>query len=117
MQINFQELMFAGTTHGALHVTDSGTLNIHGVRKEDGGFYICTALSVAGSSVTKAYLEVRFWCQPTLPSWPKKTGVYSPLYCLWQFGFHLPWFSRNLSVFNFSQPNPSLECEMDLLLK
>ena len=50
--------MFAGTTHGALHVTDSGTLNIHGVRKEDGGFYICTALSVAGSSVTKAYLEV-----------------------------------------------------------
>jgi roundabout axon guidance receptor 2 len=29
-----------------------------GVRKEDGGFYICSALSVAGSSVTKAYLEV-----------------------------------------------------------
>ena len=29
-----------------------------GVRKEDGGFYICRALSVAGSSVTKAYLEV-----------------------------------------------------------
>jgi len=29
-----------------------------GVRKEDGGFYTCSALSVAGSSVTKAYLEV-----------------------------------------------------------
>ena len=29
-----------------------------GVRKEDDGFYICSALSVAGSSVTKAYLEV-----------------------------------------------------------
>ena len=57
--VPFQELMFAGTTHGAMHVTDSGTLNIHGVRKEDGGFYICTALSVAGSSVTKAYLEVQ----------------------------------------------------------
>ncbi len=28
------------------------------MRKEDGGFYICSALSVAGSSVTKAYLEV-----------------------------------------------------------
>ncbi len=31
---------------------------LQGVRKEDGGFYICSALSVAGSSVTKAYLEV-----------------------------------------------------------
>ena len=28
------------------------------MRKEDDGFYICSALSVAGSSVTKAYLEV-----------------------------------------------------------
>ena len=31
---------------------------MQGVRKEDDGFYICSALSVAGSSVTKAYLEV-----------------------------------------------------------
>ena len=31
---------------------------LQGVRKEDDGFYICSALSVAGSSVTKAYLEV-----------------------------------------------------------
>ncbi len=53
-----QELMFAGTTHGQMHVTADGTLRIQGVRKEDGGFYICSALSVAGSSVTKAYLEV-----------------------------------------------------------
>ena len=34
------------------------TFKLQGVRKEDGGFYICSALSVAGSSVTKAYLEV-----------------------------------------------------------
>ena len=33
-------------------------LFFQGVRKEDDGFYICSALSVAGSSVTKAYLEV-----------------------------------------------------------
>ena len=64
--------MFAGTTHGALHVTDSGTLNIHGVRKEDGGFYICTALSVAGSSVTKAYLEVCVHCAQGIPVIKKK---------------------------------------------
>ena len=32
--------------------------HFQGVRKEDDGFYICSALSVAGSSVTKAYLEV-----------------------------------------------------------
>ncbi len=53
-----QELMFAGTTHGAMKVSVDGTLAIQGVRKEDAGFYVCSALSVAGSSVTKAYLEV-----------------------------------------------------------
>lgn len=73
-----QDLMFHGTTHGHLLVDEDGTLaiqvriavswiilqltlgsyNFQGVRKEDGGFYICHALSVAGSSVTKAYLEV-----------------------------------------------------------
>lgn len=53
-----QELMFAGTTHGAMRVSSDGTLTLQGVRKEDAGFYVCSALSVAGSSVTKAYLEV-----------------------------------------------------------
>ena len=53
-----QDLMFAGTTHGQMHVTTDGTLTIHGVRKEDEGFYICSALSVVGSTVTKAYLDV-----------------------------------------------------------
>ena len=53
-----QDLMFTGTTHGQWFVTDDGTLTLQGVRKEDDGFYICSALSVAGSSVTKAYLEV-----------------------------------------------------------
>lgn len=28
------------------------------MRKEDGGFYVCSALSVAGSTLAKAYLEV-----------------------------------------------------------
>lgn len=53
-----QELMFSGTTHGQMHVTTDGTLMIQGVRKEDGGFYVCSALSVAGSTLAKAYLEV-----------------------------------------------------------
>ena len=53
-----QDLMFAGTTHGQMHVTSEGTLVIQGVRKEDDGFYICSALSVVGSTVTKSYLEV-----------------------------------------------------------
>ncbi|CAB4060483.1 ROBO2 [Lepeophtheirus salmonis] len=39
-------------------VSEEGTLFIQGVRKEDEGFYICSALSVAGSTATKAYLEV-----------------------------------------------------------
>eukprot|EP00095_Tigriopus_kingsejongensis_P009444 maker-scaffold108_size357748-snap-gene-2.20 protein:Tk09444 transcript:maker-scaffold108_size357748-snap-gene-2.20-mRNA-1 annotation:"conserved hypothetical protein" len=53
-----QELMFSGTTHGQMHVSQDGTLVIQGVRKEDGGFYVCSALSVAGSTLAKAYLEV-----------------------------------------------------------
>nr|XP_040563510.1 roundabout homolog 2-like [Lepeophtheirus salmonis] len=53
-----QELMFAGTKYGQRSVSEDGTLFIQGVRKEDEGFYICSALSVAGSTATKAYLEV-----------------------------------------------------------
>lgn len=35
-----------------------GTLIIDTVKKEDSGHYVCSALSVAGSSIAKAYLEV-----------------------------------------------------------
>eukprot|EP00092_Neocalanus_flemingeri_P031723 GFUD01034457.1.p1 GENE.GFUD01034457.1~~GFUD01034457.1.p1 ORF type:complete len:1341 (+),score=224.87 GFUD01034457.1:285-4307(+) len=53
-----QDLVFAGTSHGTFHVSAEGSLSIQGVRKEDEGFFICSAFSVAGSIATKAYLEV-----------------------------------------------------------
>lgn len=53
-----QQLMFPGNKYGHLHVTPEGTLRIQGVQKEDTGFYVCSALSVAGSTIVKAFLEV-----------------------------------------------------------
>ena len=53
-----QDLMFPGTSHGTFHVSPTGTLTIQGVKVEDEGFFVCSALSVAGSLATKAYLAV-----------------------------------------------------------
>lgn len=52
--------MFPGQTHGKgrFFVTAEGEMRISGVMEEDEGYYVCSALSVAGSSVAKAYLEV-----------------------------------------------------------
>jgi len=54
-----QNLMFPGTSHGIFHVSQDGVLSINGVREEDQGYYVCSALSAAGSLSAKAYLEVR----------------------------------------------------------
>ncbi|XP_049524974.1 roundabout homolog 1-like [Dermacentor silvarum] len=53
-----QVLMFPGKSHGRFSVSDGGTLTITGVRKEDHGYYVCSALSVVGSSMAKGHLEV-----------------------------------------------------------
>jgi hypothetical protein len=53
-----QELMFPDNTYGRHHVTLEGVLEIKGVRKEDAGYYVCSAFSVAGSGSTRAFLEV-----------------------------------------------------------
>ena len=49
-----QELMFPGQPHGRFSVSADGELRIRDVRKEDEGIYVCSALSVAGSSIAKA---------------------------------------------------------------
>lgn len=54
-----QLLMFPDTTYGHMSVNAHGTLRIQGVQKEDTGFLVCSALSVAGSSSVRAYLEVK----------------------------------------------------------
>ena len=58
-----QVLMFPANAYGHLHVTPEGTLKIQGVQREDAGFLVCSALSVAGSTTVRAFLQVRhiFW--------------------------------------------------------
>ena len=53
-----QVLMFPGKTHGRFSVSSEGTLTISGIQREDRGYYVCSALSVVGSSIAKAYLTV-----------------------------------------------------------
>ncbi|GFG28560.1 hypothetical protein Cfor_11692, partial [Coptotermes formosanus] len=53
-----QVLMFPGNAYGHLHVTPEGTLKIQGVQREDAGFLVCSALSVAGSTTVRAFLQV-----------------------------------------------------------
>ncbi|XP_065313467.1 uncharacterized protein LOC135922887 isoform X2 [Gordionus sp. m RMFG-2023] len=53
-----QVLMFPDRPHGRFSVSADGELKITGVQKEDQGYYVCSALSVAGSSIAKAYLEI-----------------------------------------------------------
>jgi roundabout axon guidance receptor 2 len=53
-----QLLMFPDTSYGHMHVNGHGTLRIQGVQREDAGFLVCSALSVAGSSSVRAFLQV-----------------------------------------------------------
>ncbi|XP_073999543.1 roundabout homolog 2-like isoform X2 [Rhodnius prolixus] len=54
-----QVLMFPGNSYGRFAVSQSGQLSIHGVLKQDAGFIVCSALSVAGSATARAFLQVR----------------------------------------------------------
>lgn len=54
-------LLFPGqhfSQSGRYSVSMSGELSITDVHPEDSGYYICQAISVAGSVLTKALLEV-----------------------------------------------------------
>ncbi|XP_055700087.1 roundabout homolog 2 isoform X1 [Phlebotomus papatasi] len=53
-----QMLMFPDNSYGHIHITTQGTLQIRGVQKEDAGYFVCSALSVAGSATTRAFLQV-----------------------------------------------------------
>ena len=64
-----QELMFPDNVYGHLQVTSDGTLEIRSVQKDDAGYYVCSAFSVAGSGTTRAFLQVSFF--PHVPQRPK----------------------------------------------
>ncbi|KAK9877171.1 hypothetical protein WA026_016919 [Henosepilachna vigintioctopunctata] len=53
-----QQLMFPDTSYGHMHVNAHGTLRIQGVQREDTGYLVCSALSVAGSTSIRAFLQV-----------------------------------------------------------
>lgn len=53
-----QELMFPENSYGQFHVSSEGTLEIRNARKDDAGYYVCSAFSVAGSGTTRAFLQV-----------------------------------------------------------
>lgn len=52
--------MFPGNSYGRFAVSQSGQLSIHGVLKQDAGFIVCSALSVAGSATARAFLQVKW---------------------------------------------------------
>ncbi|XP_073968953.1 roundabout homolog 2-like isoform X2 [Rhodnius prolixus] len=54
-----QVLMFPGNSYGRMAVNNKGQLSIHGVLKEDAGYLVCSALSVAGSTSARAFLQVK----------------------------------------------------------
>ncbi|XP_017774104.1 PREDICTED: roundabout homolog 2-like [Nicrophorus vespilloides] len=53
-----QLLMFPDNSYGHMNVNSHGTLRIQGVQREDAGFLVCSALSVAGSNSVRAFLQV-----------------------------------------------------------
>lgn len=53
-----QTLMFPDNSYGHMHVSALGSLQISGVQTDDAGYFVCSALSVAGSGTTRALLQV-----------------------------------------------------------
>lgn len=54
-------LMFPNNTYGGIQIGGQGALQIRGVQREDEGYYVCSALSVAGSVTSRVYLQVRLF--------------------------------------------------------
>ncbi|XP_058465055.1 roundabout homolog 2-like isoform X1 [Malaya genurostris] len=53
-----QTLMFPNNTYGNIHISNQGSLQVRGAQKDDDGYFVCSALSVAGSTTSRAYLQV-----------------------------------------------------------
>lgn len=56
---------------GRFSVSPRGQLNITEVQSEDAGYYVCQAVSVAGSILAKALLEIKGGICPWREGWPK----------------------------------------------
>ncbi|XP_058832674.1 roundabout homolog 2-like isoform X2 [Topomyia yanbarensis] len=53
-----QTLMFPNNTYGNIHISSQGSLQVRAAQKDDDGYFVCSALSVAGSTTSRAYLQV-----------------------------------------------------------
>lgn len=61
--------MFPNNTYGNIHISSQGSLQVRGAQKEDDGYFVCSALSVAGSTTSRAYLQVRSCTVSNLLAW------------------------------------------------
>ncbi|XP_076330516.1 roundabout homolog 1-like isoform X6 [Tachypleus tridentatus] len=102
-----QALMFPGNSYGRFSVTSLGTLIISGVIKEDKGYYVCSALSVVASTMTKAHLDVTAIADlpppiirlgPANQTLPQNTMAMLPCEAEGIPGPNIQWFFNSASV-------------------
>ncbi|XP_039285448.1 roundabout homolog 2 [Nilaparvata lugens] len=53
-----QQLMMAGHSYGHFHVTNEGSLHVQGANRQDAGYLLCSAFSIAGAVSARALLQV-----------------------------------------------------------
>ncbi|XP_056300191.1 roundabout homolog 3 isoform X3 [Pseudoliparis swirei] len=89
---------------GRFSVSLSGELTITGVQVEDSGYYICQAISVAGSILTKALLEVESAPSDRLPPIIRQGPANHTL---------VPGSTAQLHCHIMGNPIPSIQWEKD----
>ncbi|KTG42229.1 hypothetical protein cypCar_00005338 [Cyprinus carpio] len=89
---------------GRFSVSLSGELTITDVHSEDSGYYICQAISVAGSILTKALLEVESTPSDRIPPIIRQGPANQTL---------VPGTSAQLQCHVMGNPLPSIQWERD----
>uniref|UniRef100_A0A673WWW8 Roundabout, axon guidance receptor, homolog 3 (Drosophila) n=1 Tax=Salmo trutta TaxID=8032 RepID=A0A673WWW8_SALTR len=89
---------------GRFSVSLSGELTITDVHSEDSGYYICQAISVAGSILTKALLEVESASSDRVPPIIRQGPANQTL---------APGSTANLQCHVMGNPLPSIQWEKD----
>uniref|UniRef100_A0A8B9K6U6 Roundabout, axon guidance receptor, homolog 3 (Drosophila) n=1 Tax=Astyanax mexicanus TaxID=7994 RepID=A0A8B9K6U6_ASTMX len=89
---------------GRFSVSLSGELTISDVHSEDSGYYICQAISVAGSILTKALLEVEDAPSDRIPPIIRQGPANQTL---------VPGTTAQLQCYVMGNPLPSIQWERD----
>jgi roundabout axon guidance receptor 2 len=64
-----QAIMFPGNKYGRMDVSSEAVLTINDVVREDSGYVVCSALSLAGSATARAFLQVGFIAEIKKKNW------------------------------------------------